>query len=611
VPENGLLRHEPDQASTPTIRGNPAEGEVQITRVIERQHSAAAERKIVDPDDVEPQAQSGEDTLESCDDGSVHRLGHTPDATAQTHYVWAVTRPLSKGLLLTTLILGAGVANVNLSLANVALPDISRDLQASQVGTNLVGVGFTLGLAASVLYLGALGDRYGRKRLLLLGLTLSIPFAVLAAFAPNVEILVIARILGGVAAGMTYPTTLTFIVALFDGKARTTAIALWSGIGAAFAALGPPFMGLLLEYVWWGGGFLIPIPLALLALVLALRLPNSTGAQDDVDKLSGLLSIVMITTLVLAITFAPMPGAWVIAVVLALASTGFIAWFVVRQRTLDNPLYDLAIAKRRIFWVAALAGMIVFGSLMGAFFIGQQYLQDVLGYGTFGAGLSILPTSIMLIAVAPVAARMIPALGSRMTMLIGFAVVAAGFLAMLTWRPDSPVILVLISYALLGAGVSIGAAPASRSIMAAVPQARLGMGSATNDLQRDLGGAIMQSVMGSLLVVRYAASLRESLSSIPEDQRQQVTDQSVTLMTSSFAGAEQVAQGLPSQAASTLMQWAADAFARGSGLAFAAALVAVAVGMVLVAFGFPRKDAEVAVEEAYAASDPATQKSAE
>ncbi len=523
-----------------------------------------------------------------------------------------MTGHLSKGFILTTLILGAGVANMNLSLANVALPDISRDLQASQVGTNLVGVGFTLGLAASVLYLGALGDRYGRRRMLLIGLTASIPFAMLAAWAPNVEILVLARILGGVAAGMTYPTTLTFIVALFDGKERTTAIALWSGIGAAFAAIGPPFMGWLLTFAWWGAGFLLPIPLAVVALVMAWRLPSSTGEGDEkVDNLSGILSIVMVTALVLAITFAPMPGVGVIAISLAVTAVVLIAWFMLRQRTLDNPLYDLSIAKRRIFWVAALAGIIVFGSLMGAFFIGQQYLQDVLGYGSLGAGLSILPTSIMLVLVAPIAARMITALGSRMTLIIGFAVLAAGFLTMLAWRPDSSITLVLIAYALLGAGVSIAAAPASRSIMAAVPQRRLGMGSATNDLQRDLGGAIMQSVMGSLLVVRYASSLRDSLSGIPEDQRQQVTDQTVTLMTSSFAGAEQVAQSLPQSEANTLIQWASDAFARGSGLAFAAALLAVGVGMAIVVFLFPGKAAEIEVEEKYARMDQAGQNNAE
>lgn len=507
----------------------------------------------------------------------------------------------SKGFLLTTLILGAGVANVNLALANVALPSISRDLQAGQVGTNLVGIGFTLGLAASVLYLGALGDRYGRKRLLVLGLSLSIPFSMLAAWSPNVEILSLARILGGVAAGMTYPTTLTLIVALFRGKERTAAIALWSGVGAAFSAIGPPLVGWLLTYAWWGAGFLVPIPLAAIALVLALRLPRSTGETNEkLDNRSGLVSVAMITTLVLAITLAPLPGAGLVAISLGVVSIALIGYFLLRQRHLVNPLYDLATAKRRIFWVAAVAGIIVFGSLMGAFFIGQQYLQNVLGYSSLTAGVSILPSSVAMVAFAPIAARLINSLGSRITLLIGFALVAGGFLTMLSWRPDSPWAAIGIAYALLGAGVSVAAAPASRSIMLAVPQSKLGMGSATNDLQRDLGGAIMQSVMGSLLVVRYANSLTQSLSGVPEDQRQEITNQTVTLMTSSFAGAEQVASTLPQAQATTLTQWAADAFARGSGMAFAAALLAVALGMVIVAFFFPSKSREFDIEEQYA-----------
>ena len=512
----------------------------------------------------------------------------------------------SKGYLLVTLILGAGLANLNLSLANVALPSISRDLQAGQVATNLVGVGFTLGLAASVLYLGALGDRYGRRRMLLLGLSASIPLALAAAWAPNVEVLIGARILGGIAAGMTYPTTLTLIVALFSGRERTRAIALWSGIGAAFSATGPPIVGWLLTFAWWGAGFLVSIPIAVVALILALRLPAHAGEDTDlVDNISGLVSVVMIATLVLAITLAPMPGSIAIAGTLAVVAIVLIALFVVRQRRLEIPLYDLAIARRRIFWVAALAGIIVFGSLMGAFFIGQQYLQDVLGYGSLAAGVAILPSSAAMIACAPIAARLIDAAGSRITLLIGFGFVGAGFVTMLTWGPDSSYLPVAIAYALLGAGVSIAAAPASRSIMAAVPQARLGMGSATTDLQRDLGGSIMQSVMGSLLVIRYASSLRESLSGLPEEQQQQVTDQTLTLMTSSFAGAEQVAASLPQADAQTLTTWAADAFARGSGLAFAAALLAVGVGMAIIAFLFPGKSEELTVEEQYARQDNA------
>ncbi len=143
----------------------------------------------------------------------------------------AKASPERAGLVLAALILAAAVANLNLAVANVALPSIGAAFDTSQTTLDLVAVGYSVGLAASVLYLGALGDRYGRKMMLVLGMVLSVPACLLAAFAPSAELLVAARLLGGVAAGMAFPTTLALITALWSGPARTKAIALWSGIG--------------------------------------------------------------------------------------------------------------------------------------------------------------------------------------------------------------------------------------------------------------------------------------------------------------------------------------------------------------------------------------------
>ena len=160
--------------------------------------------------------------------------------------------PARAGLVLLTLILVAAVANLNLAVANVALPDIGLHFNSSQTTLDLIAVGYSLGLAASVLYFGAVGDRYGRKLMLILGVALSVPACLLAAWAPSDEVLVVARIFGGVAAGMAYPTTLALITALWSGPARTKSIALWSGGGGAISALGPLLSGLLLQHFWWG-----------------------------------------------------------------------------------------------------------------------------------------------------------------------------------------------------------------------------------------------------------------------------------------------------------------------------------------------------------------------
>src|SRR4051794_18056788 len=292
--------------------------------------------------------------------------------------------PARAGMVLVALILVAGVANLNLSVANVALPDIGKHFDSSQTTLDLIAVGYSLGLAASVLYLGALGDRHGRKMMLLLGMLLSVPACLLAAYAPTDGVLFLARVLGGLSAGMAYPTTLALITALWSGPGRTKSIALWSGIGGAISALGPLVAGFLLSRYWWGSVFLVTLPLVVVALVLAVRFVPShvNESSDPVDNLGGMLSVLLVGALVLGINLVVVPATRTIAVGLLLVAAAAIVGFLIRQRRARNPLYDLDVAGRRVFWVAAVAGIIVFGSLMGAMFVGQQFLQNVLGYST-------------------------------------------------------------------------------------------------------------------------------------------------------------------------------------------------------------------------------------
>src|SRR5215218_5563589 len=219
------------------------------------------------------------------------------------------TAPTRAGLVLGALIAVAAVANLGLAVANVALPSIGKEFDASQTALNLVAVGYSLGLAASVLYFGAVGDRYGRKLLLVLGMLVTIPADCLAAWAPSIDVLFAARVLGGLAAGMAFPTTLALITVLWSGAARTKAIALWAATGGAIAALGPLCSGILLEHFWWGSVFLLTLPLAVVALVLAVLLvpAHVHEATEPVDHLGGVLSIVLGGALILGINFAAVP----------------------------------------------------------------------------------------------------------------------------------------------------------------------------------------------------------------------------------------------------------------------------------------------------------------
>jgi MFS transporter, DHA2 family, multidrug resistance protein len=507
------------------------------------------------------------------------------------------------GLVLTTLILAAGIANINLAVANVALPDIGKAFQASQTALDLVAVGYSLGLAASVLYLGAVGDRYGRKLLLSGGMALSIPACLLAGFAPSVGVLVVARLLGGLSAGMAYPTTLALVTALWSGPARTRSIALWSGIGSAIAALGPLVSGILLQYFWWGSVFVFTLPFAAIALAMvALYVPAHVNeSTSPVDNLGGILSVVLVTALILAINLAPVPNKGALTLGLAAIAVAAAIAFVLRQRGAASPLYDLHIAGRRVFWVAAVGGIIVFGSLMGAMFIGQQFMQNVLGYSTFDAGFAILPAALFMVLVAAPSARLVHAYGSRFTLLAGYLFVLLSFLTMLlVWKENSPYWQVGLGYAFLGIGVGLFGTPASHSLTASVPVSRVGMASGTADLQRDLGGAIMQSIFGALLTAGYAAAVASAIAATPN--KSQITSGTQNQLEKSFSGATAIAHQYP-QYTSAITAGAKTSFLQGANWAYSAGVIATVVGIALVFFLFPKKDEEQRLLLEYQAAD--------
>jgi DHA2 family multidrug resistance protein-like MFS transporter len=515
----------------------------------------------------------------------------------------STTAPARSGLVLGSLILVAAVANLNLAVANVALPSIAQAFDSGQTALNLIAVGYSLGLAASVLYFGALGDRYGRKLMLILGMALSIPACLLAAWAPSDEILFAARVLGGLSAGMAFPTTLALITALWSGPGRTKSIALWSGIGGAISSLGPVLSGALLEHFWWGSVFLMTLPLAGVALVMAfLFVPSHVNeSTDPVDNLGGILSVVLVAALVLSINFAPVPDKGTLVLGLAAIALAALFAFVIRQRRAKNPLYDLQVAGRRVFWVAACAGLIVFGTLMGAMFIGQQFLQNVLGYSTFEAGLAILPAAAFMVLIAPRSAKLVDERGARFTLLTGYVFCLLGFLTMLLlWNEGISYWKVGLGYALIGAGVGFAGTPASHSLTGSVPVIRAGMASGTADLQRDLGGAIMQSILGALLTAGYAAAVSAAIASAPN--KEQITDGVASQLTKSFAGAEEIAEQYP-QYASQITAGAKESFLDGADWAYTAGIVAILLGAALVFFLFPKKEEEERLLAGYHAED--------
>jgi hypothetical protein len=358
-----------------------------------------------------------------------------------------------------------------------------------------------------------------------------------------------------------------------------------------------------LRHFWWGSVFLMTLPLAVVALVMAVRFVPSHVHEttDPVDNLGGVLSIVMVSALVLSINFAAVPNAGTLALGLFVIALAAVGAFVIRQRRAPAPLYDLQVASRRIFWVAALAGIIVFGSLMASAFVGQQFLQNVLGYDSVSAGAAILPAAVLMVIVAPRSAKLVEARGARVTLLLGYAACLLGFLTMLLlWDEGIPYWKVGLAYGFIGIGVGFAGTPASHSLTGSVPVTRVGMASGTADLQRDLGGAIMQSIFGALLTAGYASAMSAAIASAPKSSK--VTDATAAQLQKSFDGAAAVAEQYPKYA-DQITQAAKESFLQGDRWAYTAGIVAVLAGAALIATCFPKRDDERRLLAEYHAQD--------
>ena len=240
---------------------------------------------------------------------------------------------------------------------------------------------------------------------------------------------------------------------------------------------------------------------------------------------------------------------------------------------------------------------------MGAMFVGQQYLQNVLGYSSLEAGAAIIPAAVFMVLIAPRSAKLVEANGARITLLTGYVFCFLGFLTMLVlWSDHSPYWHIALGYAFIGAGVGFAGTPASHSLTGSVPVSRAGMASGTADLQRDLGGAIMQSIMGALLTAGYASAIATAIAGSPDQKL--VTDQVQAELEKSFASASQTAEQYP-QYSTQIIAAAKESFVDGQKWAYTSGLIAVTLGAVLVWFMFPKHDDEMQLLATYRAEDTA------
>jgi EmrB/QacA subfamily drug resistance transporter len=412
-------------------------------------------------------------------------------------------------LTLAVLCVSLLVIVIDNTIVNVALPTLQRDLGTSITDLQWVVDAYTLVFAGFLLTFGALGDRFGRKGALIVGLVIFAAASAAAAFSGGVNQLVGARAVMGLGAALIMPATLSIITNVFtDPRERAIAIGVWAGVAGMAVALGPVAGGFLLEHFWWGSVFIVNVPIVAGALIAGRFLvPTSRSPEArPIDWVGAALSIVGLLALVWAIIEAPTDG-WTSDAILGafavavLALTAFVAW----ERRVEYPMLDVRFFRNPRFTAASLTVTLVFFALVGFIFLATQYLQFVLGYTPFEAGVRTLPFAIAMMIVAPSSSKLVEWAGTKRVVVAGMLVFASGLVVASTSTVDSGYPRVAIAMVLLGSGMGFALAPSTESIMGSLPRDKAGVGSAVNDTSREVGAALGVAVVGSLLSSLYGS----------------------------------------------------------------------------------------------------------
>lgn len=441
---------------------------------------------------------------------------------------------------------------------NVAIPTLTKKLGASTTQLQWIVAAYSLVFAGLLLTAGALGDRYGRKGALQLGLGVFAVASTLAAFASSPRQLIAARAVMGAAAAFIMPSTLSILTNTFPPHERARAIAAWAGVAGAGGAIGPIASGWLLEHFSWGSIFFINLPVVALAFLAGIVLvpPSRDPLHAPLDPIGAGLSMVGLASLLYGIIQAPTRG-WTDGIILASFAVAavFLSLFARWELRVRHPMLDLRYFRRRAFTGGCIAITLIFFSMLGLFFLLTQYLQFVLGYSPLGAGARLLPMAATMMVVAPMSARFAERWGTRSVVAAGLLLVAGGAAIMTRAGVVADYFVVALALTVLAGGMALTMAPSTSSIMSSLPMRKAGVGSAVNDTTRELGVALGVAVLGSLLASRYTTLLRPSLGGLPGFARARAL--------SGVGGAIAVAKGIGGDKGAVLAFHARRAFVDG------------------------------------------------
>jgi EmrB/QacA subfamily drug resistance transporter len=414
-------------------------------------------------------------------------------------------------LLLATVCSAAFAINLDTTIVNVALPDLGRQLGATTRDLQWIVDGYNLAFAALVLTAGSLGDRFGRRPALLIGLAAFALSSGVGAVVGSAPALVAVRFVMGASAAVIFPTTLSIITNAFpDRRERAKAIGVWGAVTGLGVAVGPVTGGLLLAHFGWPSVFVALVPVALLALAASWAwVPESSDpAQARLDPAGLILSSAAIGVLVYTIIEAPGRG-WGSAATLAgfAVAAVFVAAFVAAERRRPRPMIDLTLFRTPAFSAASMSVTVAFFALFGFIFVVTQYFQFLRGYGTLSTGVRILPVAIT-IAIGSVGGVVLAGrIGTRAVVTSGLILLGSSF----AWIALSPTFMpydrVVGQMVLMGLGLGFTTAPATESILSVLPPAKAGVGSAVNDATREVGGTLGVAVLGSIFTSLYAHHL--------------------------------------------------------------------------------------------------------
>jgi EmrB/QacA subfamily drug resistance transporter len=421
----------------------------------------------------------------------------------------------SKPLILASLLLAAFLINLDTTIVNVALPSLERELHASNAQLQWVVDAFNLLFAGSVLAMGSLSDRFGRKGMLLAGLSVFGVSSLVGGLMDSPGQLIAARAVMGVGAAMVFPSTLSLLTNAFaERRERALAIGLWGAITGAAIALGPIVGGWLLEVSDWRSIFFAMAPIAAIAGVLVARyVPTSRDANAPrTDRVGFALSTATIAMLVYTIIEAPNHGWGSTRTIGSFALTaGLAAALVAWERRAEQPMLDLSLFRNPRFTAASVSVAISFFALSGFIFLVTQYFQLLKGYGPLSTGVHLLPVAACVAISSILGTKLAVRVGTKLVVASGLLLTAAFYLWVAPSSVTTSYATIAAQMVVLGTGMGLTSAPATEAIMGVVPKAKAGVGSAVNDATRLLGGTLGVAVIGSVYASLYASRLTSEL----------------------------------------------------------------------------------------------------